>query len=55
MQVGVALAGIMDTRFKHVGGIVIADQDKTASFELKLMDIDAEHLALPVRMLPCMS
>ena len=24
------------------------DQDKTASFELKLMDIDAEHLALPV-------
>ncbi len=24
------------------------DQDKTASFELKLMDIDAEHLSLPV-------
>ena len=29
------------------------DQDKVASFELKLMDIDAENLALPVSFVFC--
>ena len=38
-------------QINHVKFSLPADQDKTASFELKLMDIDAEHLALPVRTL----
>lgn len=29
------------------------DQDKTASFELKLMEVDAEHLSLPVSAIVC--
>ena len=30
-----------------------ADSDKVATFDMKLMDIDAEHLAIPVSIPMC--